>query len=375
MSRRSSRLAGIATLATVGLVLTACSGTVKPTATTSTSPATAVKGGTLNMLGTGDVTYLDPNISYYSIDQIVFRMFSRALFTNPAVEGKTTTAVPDLATELPTTGNGGISADGKTYTIKLRQGAKWDTTPARQITAADVVRGVKRTCNPVQPFGGTPDFQDLIVGYASFCDGLAKVGATAHAIAAYMDKTDLPGVVAKDDSTVVFILTHPAAFFMDMLTMPCFSPAPVEINKYVPGSSERAHTPSPMVRTRSTPTSQQSRSSFSRNPAWDAASDPIRKAYVDKIVINETLTQDSVQQQLETGTPSADMEFDSFTPASQIPGLLAKGDKNLNIGPSSSSNPYVVYNNQSRRTTTRRWPTSRCARPCPTRSTGTTSSR
>ena len=64
-------------------------------------------------------------------------------------------------------------------------------------------------------------------------------------------------------------------------------------------------------------------------------------------MINETLTQDSVQQQLETGTPSADMEFDSFTPASQIPGLLAKGDKNLNIGPSSSSNPYVVYNTVS----------------------------
>ncbi len=50
--------------------------------------------------------------------------------------------------------NGGISADGKTYTIKIRPGVKWDTTPARQVTAADVVRGVKRTANPVQPFGG-----------------------------------------------------------------------------------------------------------------------------------------------------------------------------------------------------------------------------
>ncbi len=347
MSRRSSRLAGIATLATVGLVLTACSGTVTPTATTSTSPPSAVKGGTLNMLGTGDITYLDPNISYYSIDQIVLRMFARALFTNPAVEGKTTIAAPDLATELPTTGNGGISADGKTYTIKLVQGAKWDTTPARQITAADVVRGVKRTCNPVQPFGGIPDFQDLIVGYKPFCDAFAKAGSTAAAIGTFLEKTDLPGVVAKDDATVVFTLTHPAAFFLDMLTMPAFSPAPVEINKYVPGSADgAAHTISSgpykidsYVATKSI--------KLSRNPAWDAASDPIRKAYVDNIDINETLTQDSVQQQLETGTPSADMEFDSFTPASQIPALVAKGDKNLQIGPSSSSNPYVVFNTVS----------------------------
>ncbi|MEO8519139.1 MAG: ABC transporter substrate-binding protein [Dermatophilaceae bacterium] len=348
MSRRSSRLAGIATLCTIGLALTACSGTVAPKTGASSGPAeTAVTGGTLNMLGTGDVTYLDPNISYYSIDQIVLRMFARALFTNPAAEGKTTIAAPDLATELPTAENGGISADGKTYTIKLVQGAKWDTTPARQITAADVVRGVKRTCNPVQPFGGIPDFQDLIVGYAPFCEAFGKVAPTAAAMGAFMEKTDLPGVQAKDDSTVTFALTHPAAFFLDMLTMPCFSPAPVEINKYIPGSADGAtHTISSgpykidsYVATKSI--------KLSRNPAWDAKSDPIRKAYVDKIDINETLTQDSVQQQLETGTPSADMEFDSFTPASQIPALVAKGDKNLNIGPSSSSNPYVVFNTVS----------------------------
>jgi peptide/nickel transport system substrate-binding protein len=348
MSRRSSRLTGIATLCTIGLALTACSGTVAPApGASSTSPPTAVTGGTLNMLGTGDIDYMDPNISYYSIGYIGLRIWTRQLFTNPAVEGKTTTAAPDLATELPTTANGGISADAKTYTIKIRQGAKWDTTPARQVTAADMVRGVKRTCNPVQPFGGIPDFQELIVGYAAFCDGFAKVAKTAPAMAAYMDKTDLPGVVAKDDSTITFLLTHPAAYFTDMLTLAAFSPAPVEINKYVPASPEAAaHTISDgpykidsYVATKSI--------NFSRNPAWDAASDPIRKAYVDKIVINETLTQDSVQQQLQTNSPSADMEFDAFPPASQIPALLAKGDPLLHLGPTASSNPYVVFNTAS----------------------------
>ena len=132
-----------------------------------------------------------------------------------------------------------------------------------------------------------------------------------------------------------------------MLTLPAFSPAPVEFNKYVPGSSELAqHTISDgpykidsYVATKSI--------NFSRNPAWDAASDPVRKAYVDKIVINETSTQDSVQQQLQTATPGADMEFDAFPPPSQVPALIAKGDKNLNIGETASTNPYVLYNNQS----------------------------
>ena len=348
MSRRSSRLTGIATLCTVGLALTACSGTVapKPGASSTTAP-TAVKGGTLNMLGTGDVDYMDPNISYYSIGYLALRMWSRQLFTNPAIAGKVTTTVPDLATELPTTGNGGVSADGKTYTIKIKQGAKWDTTPARQITAADVARGVQRTCNPVQPFGGTPDYKDLLVGYSAFCDGFAKAGTTAAAMGAYMDKTPISGVVAKDDSTVVFSLTHPAAYFLDMLTLAAFSPAPVEFNKYVPGSADLAqHTVSDgpykidaYVATKSI--------TFSRNPAWDPASDTVRKAYVDKIVINETSTQDSAQQQLQTGTPGADMEFDAFPAASQIPALIAKNDPNLNLGETASTNPYVLYNNES----------------------------
>jgi peptide/nickel transport system substrate-binding protein len=348
MSRRTSRLTAVATLCTVGLAVTACSGTIKPATTASgTAAPAAVSGGTLNMLGTGDVDYMDPNISYYSIGYLGLRMWTRQLFTNPAIAGKTTTTVPDLSTVLPTTSNGGISADGKTYTIKLRQGAQWDTTPARQVTAADEVRGVMRTCNPVQPFGGIPDFNDLIVGYTTFCSGFAKVAHTPAALAAYMNATPLPGVVATDPSTVTFKLTHPATYFTDMLTLPAFSPAPVEFNQYLPASPElAAHTVSDGPYKIDTYVATKS-INFSRNPAWTAASDPVRKAYVDKIVVNETSTQDSAQQQLETGTPSADMEFDAFPPATQIPALIAKGDPNLNLGVTASTNPYIVFNTVS----------------------------
>src|SRR5674476_184464 len=149
MSRKSSRLAGIATLATVGLVLTACSGTVAPTpgASKSAAPGNAVTGGTLNMLGVGDVDYMDPNISYFTTGALNLRMWSRTLFANPAIAGKNFSTVPDMATEIPSAANGGISADGLTYTIKIRPGIKWNTSPARAVTAADMVRGVMRTCN------------------------------------------------------------------------------------------------------------------------------------------------------------------------------------------------------------------------------------
>ena len=126
-------------------------------------------GGTLNLLGVGDVDYMDPNISYYTIGYLGQRMWIRGLYAYPAIPGKTTTPAPDLATALPTVSNG-----GKTYTITLRTGAMWDTSPAREVTAADALRGIERSCNPVQPFGGLPDFESLIVGYAQFCSGFRQ---------------------------------------------------------------------------------------------------------------------------------------------------------------------------------------------------------
>lgn len=346
MIPRTRRLAAVATVCTASLGLAACANNNGTASGSSSSSGAVAKGGTLNILGAGDVDYMDPNISYYSAGYMALRLWSRQLFTYPAIEGQVTKAAPDLATALPTEGKG-ISADGKTYTISIRQGAKWNTTPARQVTAQDMVRGVKRTCNPVQPFGGLPDYADLIVGFQSFCDGFAKVGKTPAALAAYVDKTPVAGVTAKDDETVVFTLTHPASYFVDMLTLPAFSPAPKEWDAYLPASPElAAHTISDGPYKIDSYTATKN-ITFSRNTAWDAASDPIRKAYVDKIVINETVSQDSIQQQLQTGTPSADLEFDAFVPPSQLPALIAKKDPNLNLGEGSSSNPYLVFNTVS----------------------------
>lgn len=346
MARR--RLAAVSLAAVASIALAACSNGGGSTSGSGGTAAAPVTGGTLNMLGAGDVDYMDPNISYYSIGYLNLRMWSRQLFTYPADPGSDNTKpVADLATDIPTAANGGISADGMTYTIKIRPGAQWNTSPARQVTAEDMVRGVKRTANPVQPFGGIPDFANLLVGYKTFQDGFAKVAKTPAAIQAYIDKTPLPGVVAKDQTTVEFHLTQPATYFVDMLTLPAFSPAPVEALKFLPASTELGNNfPSdgPYKVDKWVPTKS---IAYSRNPAWNASTDPVRKAYVDKITVNETVSQDSIQQQLQTGTPTADTEFDVGPPPSQLPALIAKKDPNLNLGPTASSNPYVVYNTAS----------------------------
>jgi peptide/nickel transport system substrate-binding protein len=113
---------------TIALTVTACGSS--GSSSTSSSPGSApgqnggtqdaVSGGTLNMLGAGDVDYMDPNISYYSVGYLALRLWSRQLFTFPASPGQTTVAVPDLATDIPTVANGGISQDQKTYRITIK---------------------------------------------------------------------------------------------------------------------------------------------------------------------------------------------------------------------------------------------------------------
>ena len=369
-----SRLVGVAAIgfavAMVAMVATACSssgGSSKKGGSSSNSSSTssggggiplnlnagsgpAQRGGTLHMLGVGDVDFMDPNISYYSGGYLALRLWSRQLVTYPAIPGKTTTTAPDLATELPTQANGGMSADGKTYKFTIRTGAKWDTSPPRQVTAADVVRGVKRTCNPAQPFGGMPDFETLLVGLADYCAGFAKVNAhSASAIAGYQNSHDVPGVSVDPSNplTVVFKLTHPASYFTAMLTLPAFSPSPVEYDAYVPASSQLAQHTISDGPYKITGYNAGKSITMVRNPAWEASTDPIRKAYVDAIDINETGQQDSIQQQLKANVPSADMEWDTFPPNSAVPGLLESKDPNFNLQPTYSSNPYVIFNTVS----------------------------
>lgn len=336
-TRRVSALT--ASVAALALVVSACG---SGTSSSKKDEGTPVKGGTLNMLGVGDVDYLDPNVAYYTTSYTALRMVSRQLFTFPAEEGKTTTATPDLAEDMPK-----ISDDGKTYTIKLRPGVKWNAATPREVTADDVVRGVKRTCNSIQPFGGLTNYVDLVEGMSAFCSGFEKVAQTPAAVEKYINDTKLPGVEATDASTVVFHLTGPASYFTDMLTLPAFSPAPVESLKFEPGSAEYGKnliSDGPYKIDSYEPTKSME---LSRNPNWDSATDPIRKAYVDKISVNMTGEQANIQQQLETGSPNADMEWDTFPPPTEVPRLLAKKDPNLNIGDTSSSNPYIVYNFES----------------------------
>jgi peptide/nickel transport system substrate-binding protein len=302
------------------------------------------KGGTLNMLGTGDVDFMDPGVSYYTIGYLGQRPWIRGLYAYPAIAGKTTDPEPDLATAMPVVSNG-----GKTYKITIRSGAQWDTTPFKPVTAADAVIGLKRACNPSQPFGGLPDFEGLIVGMTTFCTGFANVQPTATAIKSYIDSHQISGVTASGQ-TITYNLTHAASYFPDMLTLPPFNPVPEEALAYVPASAAEGQNTIADGPYKVASYDPAKKIVYTRNPAWNPSSDPIRKAYVNEIVVTETGQQTTNQEELQTNSASASMEFDSFPPVASEPGLVTQmqhGSKDFNLGPTYSTNPYIVFNQVS----------------------------
>src|SRR5579862_5803973 len=90
----------VASLAVLAMTAAACGGTSKPGSSGTSAIGSAdlsdgvqaingggtpVKGGTLNLLGDGDVDWMDYNASYYSIGYLAQRMYLRGLYAYPAV--------------------------------------------------------------------------------------------------------------------------------------------------------------------------------------------------------------------------------------------------------------------------------------------------
>jgi ABC-type transport system substrate-binding protein len=303
--------------------------------------STPIEGGTLRLLGADDVFNLDTTSAYYTVGYVLERAFTRQLLGYRDLPSfpQSIQLAPDIATAVPSAANGGITADGETYTLHIRPGVMWNTTPARQVTAGDFVREFQMLCNPASPTGAPGYYTSTIVGMKAYCADFAKVKPTVAAINGYVRTHGqmLTGISAANATTLVFHLVAPAPDFPNILAMPFSSARPVEYDQYVPDSAEfRQHTLSdgPYEITKYVPRRQ---FVLERNPVWNPATDPLRHAYVDGISVTEGLTQTNVQRQLEAGT--GDMEWDVIPPSQDIPSLEATRDPNLMIGPSG---PYYV---------------------------------
>ena len=351
MELRRQGLTVVTAAAALALGLSACS---TGNGGGSGDEGTPQKGGTLKIIGSGEPDHLDPLSAYLTASSMEQRGWVRTLVNYPATKDsqKAKTIAADAASVVPSESNGGISKDGKTYTFKLRPDVMWNTKPARAVVADDYVRTFKRMCNPAQPVGNIAYYTDTIKGMSAYCDeenSFFKDKSNkpdAATIAKFQNGHDISGLTAKDDQTLQIKLNNPASDFLNIMAMEFAGASPKEYDKYVPDSSEfRKNTISdgPYQITQYTPKKSMV---MERNPAWKASSDPLRKAYVDKMQF--TFGQDSpdqAQQQIQAGTQ--DLTFDLPFPTSQIPTMKNNKDPNFGIYHSGISNPYLVFNFRS----------------------------
>src|SRR5207247_10462258 len=104
------------------IALAGCGGSDNSSSTSGGTPASgaaanAKQGGTLTVLSSGDVDYVDPGQDYYQFGYMAQYAVNRTLYSFGADD---TEARPDLATGAPE-----VSPDGKTITVHIRRGVKY----------------------------------------------------------------------------------------------------------------------------------------------------------------------------------------------------------------------------------------------------------
>jgi len=287
MKRRSTRGSAVATIAGAALVLAlalglAACGTAS-SGTGGTSPSTSSdqpkQGGTLTLSYLTEPSSLDPAIAWNVIDwQIEHDIYQGFLRYAPKSGEAGTELIPALATEVPSTANGGISADGKTYTFHLRKGVMFQPPVSREVKAADFKYSFERMMS--SPRAHATSFYMGVVGADQFM---------AH------KATQISGFKVVDDYTIQITLKSPDLSFLNAVAMDFCDVVPKEwAEKWGKQFNRHPLGTGPFVFQKWTPGRE---IALTRNPAyWEAG-----KPYLDSIDYQLSFNPSTALLKLERG--------------------------------------------------------------------------
>jgi peptide/nickel transport system substrate-binding protein len=319
VNRRVATAVGLSAILALGLAACNKSTTNNNTNTNNNTPAfnaangqvfnpSDKKGGTLHFGIAGDWDSVDPGDTYYGLSWNFLRLYGRALTMFKPAPGKASQElVGDLAEGL------GVPSDGaKTWTYHLRAGLKYeDGSP---ITSQDVKYAVLRTV----------DKDVLVNGPTYFGDFLDLKGYTGPY---KMPGVDTQAITTPDDRTIVFHLNQPYSGFDYFAMLPATVPVPKAKDTGVKYKEHVIASGPYMFKSY-----EQGKSIvLVRNPNWDPATDPNRKALPDEYDVTLGMNADDVDKQLEAGTLDLDLAGTGVQPAALStvlgdPSLKAQAD-------------------------------------------------
>jgi peptide/nickel transport system substrate-binding protein len=267
----------------------------------------AKKGGTLKFASAQDADSWDTTRGYYGFMWNFSRYYSRQLVTNKTEPGKAGAELaPDLATGLAK-----ISDDGKTYTYTLRDDITWED--GKPITSKDVKYGIERVWAQDVLSGGPTYLKEVLDPKGEYKGPYKDKSA---------DKLGLKAIETPNDKTIVFKLPTANSDFEEMLALISASPVrqdkdtkskyglhpfssgPYKFQSYNPGKDL----------------------TLVRNTEWKQASDPIRKAYPDKITIKFFSNANDLDARLIAGDYDLDLAQTSLSPQGRSTALKEHKD-------------------------------------------------
>jgi peptide/nickel transport system substrate-binding protein len=273
-----------------------------------------VRGGTLRVLSADPILGLDTAVNYTPNGIAIARAYARTLYSYnlSGPPDQVTDPVPDIASGPPQR-----SADRRTYTFRLRAGVRYAPPVNREVVAQDFITAIQRFYDKATPSPGQ-FYADLIAGAKRFGAGKAS---------------RISGLAAPDAHTLQITLDQPAGDFLSILTMSLFAPVPGEYAAgYQVGDNYSGHVVGSGPYTRETYIPGRL-VVLVRNPNWDPASDPLRKAWVDRIQVQLLVSFPAIRRAIEW--EEADLSLNSHVPAAQLAALRGDPERSrrLSVNP------------------------------------------
>jgi len=326
--RRVASVAGITALAAI--VAAGCGSSSGGGGTSKGSNALA-KDQTLNINIAGEPDSIDP-AKPSDIDSVntLNNMFA-SLYR---IEGQDSEVVPYLATDAPK-----ISDDGLTYTVKIRDDAKWsDGTP---LTAEDVAYGVKRATDPDTASKFALFVTDYLVGACEYnAHKLPKKDQMAQCGELQTDgSADAVGVKAIDDTTVEFKLKKATPWFDQILSVQTYYPTPKQaIEKFGDKWTEPGNIVTSGPFTLKDWKHKQSIDLVKSKTFWDADKIKLDNIHMAMIGDAQTALQQFKQGKLDTGYTRRMIAPDDIDEAKTLPEY---------VDVKTTSTNYMYLNTQS----------------------------
>lgn len=341
VKRNGLRLAAV--LGAGVMLLAACGGSSSSessaegsaAASGSTDGGEPTAGGTINVLTLSEqFNHLDPQRNYTGVDLAFASAYLNRTLTQyklaPGAEG--VTLQPDMATDIGTAND-----DATSWSFTLRDGLKFqDGSP---IGCSSIKYGVSRTFATDVITDG-PGYALTMLDIPTNDDGTSVYKGPYVDDATGQAAFDKAVTCSDDDKTITFNLNQPVGDFNYAVTLSAFSPVPQDKDtgeKY----DDAVVSSGPYQITEYT---KGQKLVLDRNPNWDPASDPIRKAWPDKVVVSFAIDAAAIDQRIiadsgedQTAVPLAGMQPENLAT------VFASDDPRFADRSVDAADPYARY--------------------------------